>query len=279
MRFACLGYVDEKAWNAMPKGERDALIEKCFGYDAELLKKGHWVEGGAALASVNTAKTLRFCNGKAIVTDGPFAETKEQLGGAGILEARDMNHAVELMSQHPGVSEKSFFEIRPVDGQALKRSLEAAMEQGMSAAAASDPKSHTKKFASMGYITLSNWEGKTPDEFETMLKECIEFDQARRRDGQWLTGIALQLASTAKTIRSSRGKVVVTDGPFAETKEQLGGIVVLGLNDMDQAVGLISTHPALRFGVTIELRPIDEGISAQWDATLDELQNDHAKKL
>jgi hypothetical protein len=277
MKFVCLGYVDEKVWNHMPKAEQDAWIARCFRYDTELLNKGHWVDGGAALASARDAKTLRFGSGKVTVTDGPFAETKEQLGGAGILAAQDMGHAVELMSQHPGVRDGSLFEIRPVDDQLLKRSLEADMNQGRSAPAAGELEPHTKKFASMGYIAESSWDGKTQDEFEAMVKQCIEFDQARRRDGQWLSGIALQSASTAKTIRSSRGKVVVTDGPFAETKEQLGGIVVLRMKDMVQAVELLSAHPALRFGVTIELRPIDEDISARWEVTRERFHNNAAK--
>jgi hypothetical protein len=67
-----------------------------------LRNKGHFA-GGEALQSANTAKTLRWRDGKVTVTDGPYAETKEQLGGILVLEARDLNHAIELMSRHPGV--------------------------------------------------------------------------------------------------------------------------------------------------------------------------------
>jgi hypothetical protein len=115
MKFACLGYMDEKKWSAMSGAEQDAMVEECFAYDDVLLKNGHWVEGGQALQSVRTAKTLRWKDGKVVVTDGPYAETKEQLGGTGMLEARDMEHAVELMSKHPGVRLGGPFEIRPVD--------------------------------------------------------------------------------------------------------------------------------------------------------------------
>jgi hypothetical protein len=90
------------------------MIEECFAYDDELRKHGHWVNGGAALQSVRTAKTLRWKGDRLMVTDGPYAETKEQLGGLGVLEARDMNHAIELMSKHPAVRH-STFEIRPAD--------------------------------------------------------------------------------------------------------------------------------------------------------------------
>jgi hypothetical protein len=114
MKFICLGYTEEKKWDAMSKNERDAMIEECFAYDDVLRKHGHWVSGGGALQSVRTAKTLRWKDGRVMVTDGPYAETKEQLGGFGVLEARDMNRAIELMSKHPGVRFGPF-EIRPAD--------------------------------------------------------------------------------------------------------------------------------------------------------------------
>ena len=83
----------------------------------------------------------------------------------------------------------------------------------------------------------------------------------------------LEGVETAKTLRAKGGKVVVTDGPFAETKEQLGGVVVLGLTDMNHAVELLSHHPALRFGVTIEVRPIDEELNERWEARQNPVKN------
>jgi hypothetical protein len=114
MRFICLGYYDESLWETRPKSEQDALMEECFAYDDVLRRDGHWLDGGAALQSSGTARTLKWKNGKAVVTDGPYAETKEVLGGLGILEARDMDEAVELISRHPGMR-ISTFEIRPID--------------------------------------------------------------------------------------------------------------------------------------------------------------------
>lgn len=111
MKYICLGYMDEKKWDAMSESERNALVDECFAYDDVLRKNGHFV-GGEALDSPRNAATLRFRNGKVSVTDGPFVETKEQLGGILILEARDLNHAIELMSKHPGVRVGPF-EVRP----------------------------------------------------------------------------------------------------------------------------------------------------------------------
>jgi hypothetical protein len=111
MKYICLGYIEPNKFESMSENERSALLDACFTYDDALGKNGHFA-GGEALQSANTAKTLRWANGKVSVIDGPYAETKEQLGGILILEARDLNHAIELMSQHPGVKVGPF-EIRP----------------------------------------------------------------------------------------------------------------------------------------------------------------------
>jgi len=95
----------------MSDSERNAMVDECFTYDDVLRKNGHFA-GGEALQSAHTATTLRWKNGKVSITDGPYAETKEQLGGILILEARDLNHAIQLMSKHPGVKAGPF-EIRP----------------------------------------------------------------------------------------------------------------------------------------------------------------------
>ncbi len=113
MKYVCLGYMEPKKWETKSESERNAFIDECFAYDDVLRKTGHFV-GGEALQSPQNATTLRFQNGKVSVTDGPYAETKEQLGGILILEAKDLNHAIQLMSKHPGVRGGSF-EIRPVD--------------------------------------------------------------------------------------------------------------------------------------------------------------------
>jgi hypothetical protein len=111
MKYICLGYMEESKWDGMSDSERNAFMDECFTYDDELRKNGHFA-GGEALQSAQNATTLRWKNGKVSITDGPFAETKEQLGGILILEARDLNHAIQLMSKHPGVKAGSF-EVRP----------------------------------------------------------------------------------------------------------------------------------------------------------------------
>jgi hypothetical protein len=114
MKFVCLGYIEERKWEALSPDEQSASMEACFAYDDVLRKNGHFV-GGEALKSPRTARTLRWKKEQVVVTDGPYAETKEQLGGILILEAADMDEAVALMSRHPGVRLGGPFEIRPAD--------------------------------------------------------------------------------------------------------------------------------------------------------------------
>lgn len=113
MKFYCLGYYDEKKWATMSEKDRNAFIDECFAYDDELRKGGH-APGGDGLQSAQQAKTLYWRDGKAVIVQGPYAKTKEQLGGILIIEARDLNQAVELLSKHPGLKGGPF-ELREVE--------------------------------------------------------------------------------------------------------------------------------------------------------------------
>ena len=115
MKYICLGYINEKEWESATEAEQQAMMDECFAYDDELKKEGHFV-GGEGLQGSQNATTLRWRNGKVSVTDGPFAETKEQIGGIMILEATDLNHAIRLLSKHPSMRllrERGCWEIRP----------------------------------------------------------------------------------------------------------------------------------------------------------------------
>ena len=112
MKYLCFGYYDKAAFDSMTESERNAMFDTCFEYDEHLRSNGHWA-GGEALQPAETALTLSWKNGKVVTTDGPYAETKEQLGGLLILEARDMNHAVQLIGRHPALTYGNTFEIRP----------------------------------------------------------------------------------------------------------------------------------------------------------------------
>ncbi len=113
MKFICLGYLDEASWAEMSESERNSFMERCFAYDDELRKGGQFLQG-EALEQADKGATVRWRGGRVVVTDGPYAETKEQIGGILFLEARDLKHAAELMAKHPGVRAGGF-EIRPAN--------------------------------------------------------------------------------------------------------------------------------------------------------------------
>ena len=126
MKFVCLGYIDESKWDSISAAEREALMEACFAYDDELRRGKHFI-GGEALGPASSAVTLKIKNGAVDVTDGPFSETKEVLGGILLLEANDLSHAIALMSKHPGVKVGPF-EIRAAD-ETINQLIEARSQQ------------------------------------------------------------------------------------------------------------------------------------------------------
>lgn len=105
MKYLCLVYIDEQRLDELPD-------EDCVAYDTAIRSSGHCL-ASEALQSVHTATTVRVRSGKVSVTDGPFAETKEQLGGYDLIEARDLNEAIQVASRIPGVK-FGCVEVRPV---------------------------------------------------------------------------------------------------------------------------------------------------------------------
>ena len=118
MKYLCLAYGDEKKYAAMSKAEIEAMGVQCRSHDEELHQGGH-LALIASLSPTRSATTLRPVGGKTVLSDGPYVETKEQVGGFFILEARDLNEAIQAASRHPAarVGEKMgcAVEIRPIE--------------------------------------------------------------------------------------------------------------------------------------------------------------------
>ncbi|MGH2374193.1 MAG: YciI family protein [bacterium] len=112
MRYLCLIYDEEKKLGAMSKSEGDALYNEYGAFTEGIRKSGHFL-GGEALQPVQTATTVRVRNGKVSTTDGPFAETKEQLGGFYLINAKDLNDAIQVASKIPSARLGSI-EVRPI---------------------------------------------------------------------------------------------------------------------------------------------------------------------
>ena len=112
MKYLCLIYDDEKNWEKLPRETTDSMNGEYFAFTQDIQKSGHFI-GGEALQPTQTATTVRIRNGKVSTTDGPFAETKEQLGGYYLVEARDLNDAIQVASRIPSARTGSV-EVRPI---------------------------------------------------------------------------------------------------------------------------------------------------------------------
>jgi hypothetical protein len=112
MKYLCLIFDEEKSLATMPKSQLDALMDEYRDFGESIRKSGHYVTG-SQLASTRTASTVRVRNGKMSVTDGPFAETKEQLSGYYLIEAADLNEALQIASRIPSARMGSI-EVRPL---------------------------------------------------------------------------------------------------------------------------------------------------------------------
>jgi hypothetical protein len=125
MRYLCLIYLDEKQLAAMPETEMSALNKRHLEFNEGLLDSGHFIEA-EALGSPSAATCVRVRNGRTALTDGPYAETKEMVAGFYVIEARDLNEAIQVASRIPSAP-LGTVEVRPcrdleVDGQAHKAS-------------------------------------------------------------------------------------------------------------------------------------------------------------
>ncbi|MGE0601331.1 MAG: YciI family protein [Dehalococcoidia bacterium] len=239
MRYMMLIYSDESEDIPYGTPEWDQLMAeyRAFGNEA---RRRNAVVAGDPLQSTETATTLRPQGGKLATFDGPFAETKEQLGGYYILECKDQAEALELAAMIPSAKHGSI-EVRPMAGHEL-RYLEP-------------PK---KKH----YITLIyGEEAKYLPETDSQLAEGFRQHQALTaraiEAGEFVAGDGLALTKDAVTVRVRDGKVLHTDGPFAETREQLGGFYIFNCDDLDRAIALTSQIPAYDHGC-FEIRPLQE---------------------
>ena len=130
MKYICLGYLESGKFEGMTDDQRNAVFDDCFEHNDHLRATGNLLTE-VPLQPPETAVTLYGKNGKVTITDGPYAETKEQLGGLQILEARDLNHAIQLVSQLPGFKYGlGPIEIRPVADltQIIKQSQQRRKE-------------------------------------------------------------------------------------------------------------------------------------------------------
>jgi hypothetical protein len=129
MKYLCLIYENEKAFETMSPADGEAIMSEYFAFTDGIRRSGQYV-AGEALQPTQTATTVKVRNGKVSTTDGPFAETKEQLGGFYLIEAKDLNEAIQVAAKIPSARHGTI-EVRPV----VDFSAEAAKHEGAEAGA------------------------------------------------------------------------------------------------------------------------------------------------
>ncbi|HLN17826.1 MAG TPA: YciI family protein [Acidimicrobiales bacterium] len=228
--------------DGVPTPEKMAVMQReCSGWVEEMDGRGVRLIG-RELDLPETAATVRARDGETLVTDGPFAETKEFMAGFDVLECADLDEAIEVAAKHP-VSWFNTVEIRPfMDGLELG---EKAFAFGRGKDGAARP-----------YL-LTMWMGGTPAapfDDQAVMDEGEAWRQDLETSGLQVFGNALEDPDTATTVRVRDGETLVTDGPFAETKEFIAGIDVVSCADQQQAIQLAAAHPIARYHA-IEVRP------------------------
>jgi hypothetical protein len=190
---------------------------------------------GSRLGPASDATTVKVRRGELVITDGPFAETKEQVAGYDVLECSDIGEAVEWASRHP-TAQIGAIEVRPLDGDQPPQGLP-------------EPTPGKRRYV-MLVCTDPQIEG---DELErvTPVEPWVE---EMDRSGARRFGSQLAEPTRARTVRVRAGQALVTDGPFAETKEQIAGFDILDCTDLDEAIEIAEKHPMARHGI-LEVRP------------------------
>jgi hypothetical protein len=228
--------------DGIPAPEEMAVMQReCPGWVEEMDGRGVRLLG-RELDLPETAATVRVRSGETLVTDGPFAETKEFVAGFDLLDCADLDEAIEVAAKHPS-SWFQAIEIRPITG---------VLELGEEAFAFA----REDDSAGRPYL-LSMWIGETPsarlddpgvtDEGEVWLQDL-------RGRGLQVLGSALEGPATATTVRVRNGETLLSDGPAVETPEFVGGIDVVNCTDRQQAIELAAAHPLARYHA-IEVRP------------------------
>jgi hypothetical protein len=199
---------------------------------------------GGPLRPVRETAVVRVRDGETLVSDGPFAETKEQIAGYDVIECSSLDEAVKVAARHP-VAPFGAIEVRPFGPGGWSRSAERRgsadapeylMIHRVDATADLSPADDCTVPGSPAGRSLRAWNDETDSR------------------GVKLAGGRLESPAAARTVRVRDGEMLVTDGPFAETKEQVAGLNILTCPSLAEAAEIAAQHPTARIGA-LELRP------------------------
>lgn len=240
MRYMLLIHGDERAAPGPGDPGFDEMMAGYGALSAELREKGAIVHSDA-LQPVATANSLRYAGERLVITDGPYAETREQLGGYYIVDSASREEAIAYAAKIPGAAAGAV-EVRQLFGH--------------------DPRVFPEG-EGQGYLLLiygdeANFLPAGSPELTAGLARHRALTAQTVAVGAYVTGDALYPVAMTATVRVRDGKALVTDGPFAETREQLGGFYALRCTDPEQALEYAKelADVSARRGGCIELRPV-----------------------
>jgi hypothetical protein len=230
--------------DGVPTPEKTAAMrEHLPAWDEEMHRRGVLL-AGAPLRPPSTAKVVRTRGGKTLITDGPFAETKEYIAGIDLLDCESLDEAVEIAAKMP-VSWFHAVEVRRFwDGDERLAPVHAAAGAGGGGAP-----------LPMRYLLTMCLDGLPlePEAQASMERDGEAWRAEVEAAGVQVFGNALQPPEAAKTVRVRDGRTLITDGPFAETKEFVGGVDVLSCETLDDALALAARNPVAH-SQSIEVR-------------------------
>jgi hypothetical protein len=242
MKYMLLMYGTEGDWT---DEERTACMIESLGICDELAARRKYL-AASPLQPVTTAKTVRVRDGEAIVTDGPFAETTEQLGGYYVLDLEHLDEAIAVATKLPPVR-KGTVEIRPLyplEGLPPARPLPA--DGGDASGTA---------YMLLCYDDEAAWRAAGPKALKDAMTEATALARELSDSGRYVSASPLHSSEMATCVRVRDGKRTITDGPFAETNEVLGGYYVILADSREDAVRVAARHPGAGFGA-VEVRPL-----------------------
>ena len=183
---------------------------------------------GKPLDAPQTARTVRVREGQTLISDGPFAATKEFIGGLDLMRCADMEEAIAVAARHP-VSWFNAIELRPIlDEQDVPDHIDHQRLQQL-------------------LLVCIDGIAESAEVEQQIERDCESWREQIERDGVRIAGAPIAPASEAKTVRVRDGHTIVTDGPFIETDEFIGGFDLLDCSTFDEAVTWAARHPIARF--------------------------------
>ncbi len=255
MKYMLLVYSPENAWT---KAEWTACTVESTAVCHDLQSRGQFI-CASPLHPVATAASVRVRNGQSLITTGPFAETTEQLGGFFLIDVPNLDEAIAIASRLPA-AKKGTVEVRPVfhlDGLPPDKLTASPSNVTPSNTVPPSVERAGSRYMLLCYDNEQAWNEAGPAALRAAQQEAVGLTHQLDARGQYISASPLHPVSTATSIRIREGKRLVTDGPFAETREFLGGYYMIFARDLNEAISIAAKHPGVTVG-SVEVRALVE---------------------